>query len=163
MNRGMRIALGLVLLTAAIFLVARFFLKDERKVITARLHRVAELVSAPATGKPLTDLGSASDLSACFANPVQFRVEGPPQSIEGEKSRSELREMILGARALGRQVAVELVDVNVTLGEDDTATAHFTLKARQGSDLFVQEMKTGLRKIDGDWLIERVETIRTLR
>ncbi len=55
--------------------------------------------------------------------------------------------------------------MTLTIGPDkQSAVADFTVEARAGGDpdLIVQEMKFTLRKIDGQWLITRVETIRTL-
>jgi hypothetical protein len=60
---------------------------------------------------------------------------------------------------------VKFLDLNVTLSPDKTeAVVHLTGEARVPNerDLFVQELKFQLRRIEGKWLIVRVETVRTL-
>jgi len=60
---------------------------------------------------------------------------------------------------------VGLFDVNVTVSPDKrSATANLTVKVgtARDKDFYVQEMNITLQKIEGDWLITRVETIRTL-
>ena len=62
-------------------------------------------------------------------------------------------------------LSVEFLDINVTVEPDrKSAAADLTLKARVAGekDLIVQELKFTLRKIDGTWLIIRVETVKTL-
>jgi hypothetical protein len=60
---------------------------------------------------------------------------------------------------------VEFVDVNIEISPDKkSATVNLTAKARVPGekDWVPQELKFLLQKIEGDWLISRVETVRTL-
>ena len=60
---------------------------------------------------------------------------------------------------------VEFPDVNVTVGPDKlSAVADVAVKVQAAGekDFYVQEMKLTFQKIGGDWLITRVETVRTL-
>ena len=55
--------------------------------------------------------------------------------------------------------------MNITVSADKlSAVADVTLKVQAAGqkDIYVQEMKFTFQKIGGDWLITRVETIRTL-
>ena len=61
-------------------------------------------------------------------------------------------------------LTVEFLDINVTVGPDQkSAVANLTAKAKvPGEDFMVQELKFTLKKIQGAWLILRVETVKTL-
>jgi len=57
------------------------------------------------------------------------------------------------------------VDVTVVVGTDgQAAQAHLTAKANLPGESMpqVQELKIGFRKIEREWLIDRVQTVRTL-
>ena len=61
--------------------------------------------------------------------------------------------------------SVEFLDVNVQLDNSKTsAVVNLTAKGRVSGDrdLVVQELKFVLNKIKGDWLISKVETVKTL-
>jgi hypothetical protein len=86
----------------------------------------------------------------------------PPMSFEG---RDELVRWIMGARQNWSWLKVEFLDVNVTINADgQTAVANFTGKATVPSDrdFFVQEFNFLLKKVDGKWLIYRIESVKTL-
>jgi hypothetical protein len=60
---------------------------------------------------------------------------------------------------------VKFPDINVTVAPDkQSAVADLTVEANISGerDPMVQEMKFTLQKIDGKWLITRVETVRTI-
>jgi hypothetical protein len=61
---------------------------------------------------------------------------------------------------------VSFPDVTVRVNADQaSAVADATLQARVAgeSDLIVQEVRFTLRKSDDEWLIVKVETVRTLK
>jgi hypothetical protein len=67
---------------------------------------------------------------------------------------------------MGRSIKVQLLDVSVIVAADKlSAEAHLTGEARLEGDQTpqVQELKAHLKKVNKDWLIDRVETVRTLR
>ena len=70
----------------------------------------------------------------------------------------------MGARTALAGLNVEFLDVSVSVGPDqESATANLTAKAKvPGEDFMVQELKFTLKKIQGAWLILRVETVKTL-
>ncbi len=80
-------------------------------------------------------------------------------------SRDEIMQAAAAAYSALNGIKVEFLDVNVMVGADkQSATAGLTLKAQAAGDkdFIAQEMKFTLQKIDGKWLITRVETVRTL-
>jgi hypothetical protein len=60
---------------------------------------------------------------------------------------------------------VEFPDMSITVGPDKlsaVADVVVQVQAAGDKDYYVQEMKFTFQKIGGDWLITRVETVRTL-
>jgi ketosteroid isomerase-like protein len=85
-------------------------------------------------------------------------------NLEG---RDEVREKASGA--LSGQVwsgmEMKLRDISVTLGPDkQTAVANLTseITVNGQRDFIVTELNVMFRKVDGKWLIYRVETVKTL-
>jgi hypothetical protein len=71
---------------------------------------------------------------------------------------------VLAARANLDGLEVEFMDVQVVLGPDGTtASGHFTARANQprSREFIVQELRCGLRKIEGQWQIEEIHTVDT--
>ena len=71
----------------------------------------------------------------------------------------------LGLRTMFRSFKVQLLDPNITVGADQkSAIVDLTLRAETPGDqyLVVQEIKCTLRQVDGEWIILRVDTVRTL-
>ena len=65
--------------------------------------------------------------------------------------------------AVGGTLKVEFVDVLLTLAPDkQSAVADLTARMQPaGGELNVQEIKLTLKKVDGQWLVTRAETVRT--
>jgi hypothetical protein len=60
---------------------------------------------------------------------------------------------------------VQCLDPVVTLGADrKSAIVELTIRAETAGDkyLVVQEMKFTMREVEGEWLILRVDTVKTL-
>jgi len=69
------------------------------------------------------------------------------------------------ARALPGGVKVEFYDVAVTLAPDKkSAVATLTGKARMAGEkeFFLQVLKFSLNRMEGEWLVSRVETVKAL-
>jgi ketosteroid isomerase-like protein len=84
------------------------------------------------------------------------------QDFSGREAIQE--RALLAMRGL-RGLRVEFLDVNLTFGPDkQTAIANLTCKATVSGerDFYVQELNVMFKKVDGQWLIYRVETVKTL-
>ncbi|MBC8000956.1 MAG: nuclear transport factor 2 family protein [Opitutaceae bacterium] len=143
----------------------KFFPGDE-KVIRKQLEKVARLASFSADEAPLTRLGNAKELANSFTPDVRIEINLQglrEQSIEG---RDRVFEMGMAARGAGPGAKVELIDPVVDFpGSRDSAIVGLTLKVQVSGqpDLGVQEMRLTMKKLSGEWLIQRVETVKTLR
>jgi hypothetical protein len=160
-----RLALLLALAALAWWLYGVLFPAPE-KLIRQRLGKIAELASFTGKEGNLARVAAVTQLVDCFAPTVQVRVDSPAHAEHTFSGKEEIREVLLGVRANLRALEVKFRDPQVTLNSDRTAAlAHLTAEARIGTDreLFVQEMKFGLERVDGKWLVAQIETVRTLR
>ncbi|MGD0087543.1 MAG: hypothetical protein ABSC24_10495 [Verrucomicrobiota bacterium] len=135
------------------------------KVIRQRLATVAKRASFAPDEGTLARLADAESLAGYFSTNVEIDLDVPGRLQHTILGRDEITQTAVAARSTVSGLSVKFLDVTVTLGPDkQSAVADFTVEARVGGepDLIVQEMKFTLRKIDGQWLITRVETIRTL-
>ena len=136
-----------------------------QKIIRQRLEAVARRASFAPDEGTLARMASAESLAGYFSTNVEINLDVPGHLQHTILGRSEITQAALAARSAASSLNVKFLDVNVTLAPDrQSAVADFTVEAHVSGDqdLVVQEMKFTLRKISGQWLITRVETIRTL-
>lgn len=164
----MRILLRLCLVAALLALgwwLWTVFFPSPETVIRKRLDKVATLVSFGSKEGNFARAANVLQLTGYFSTNIEITVDTPAQSRQTLSGRDEITQAALGVRNLLSGLAVEFVDQNITLSPDQSeATVSLTGKARVTGDrdLLVQELKFFLRKINGDWLIVRIETVRTL-
>jgi hypothetical protein len=92
-------------------------------------------------------------------------VELPELNQHNSLTQEEITQAALFARSRAGGLQVKFPDINVMVAPGKrSATVDLTVTATAGSESesFVQEMKFTLHKIDGQWLITRVETVKTL-
>jgi len=152
------------LVAAGLWLWAVLFPSPE-KVVRQRLATVAQRPSFTADESALARLADAESLAGYFSTNVEINLDVPGRSQLTITGRDEVTQHAAAADSMVSSLSVKFLDVDVTIGPDKrSAVADFTVEARVGDDqdLIVQEMKFTLQKISGQWLITRVETIRTL-
>lgn len=135
-------------------------------VIRKRLHELAALVSFEPDEGPLAKLANAQKIGNYLAAEVEAVVDLPGRSYQHFSGRQDLVQAAAAARANLSSLSVEFPDLVVTLGPDKTtARVNATVQARVPGerDRFVQEMVFSLEKIEGDWLITRLQTEQTLK
>lgn len=152
-----------VLATVAFWLYTIFFPSPE-KLIRRRLTQVEELASFEKGEGLIPRALSLQKLGECFAPEVEIVLDWR----EGEHvvaGRQEILERAAAVRQAFQALKVEFLDKTVSLAADgESADVALTARVRVpgDKDFFVQEMKFSLKKIDGEWLVIRVETIKTL-
>ncbi len=143
----------------------RVWFPGPEQIIRRELSEIARLASVPPNESSLKKLATAQQLAGFFTKDVDIAVDVPGRSTFSINGRDEVQETAFGARSLG-SFTVEFVDVGVTVAPDrQTAIARLTAKAnvRGESVPQVQELKIDFKKLDKDWLVNHVETVRTLR
>ena len=134
-------------------------------VIRGRLMSVARLASFSPNEGNFARVASVERLGTYFAEHLEVRVDDPRLANHNFNSRAELQQAALAARAAVASLQARFVDIKVKLAPDqNSAVADLTLKAEIATekDPIWQEMKITLQKTAGKWLINRIETIKTL-
>ncbi|HWH70648.1 MAG TPA: hypothetical protein VNT26_14765 [Candidatus Sulfotelmatobacter sp.] len=157
-----------ILLSAALVALGlwgwRLVFPSPEHVIRKQLSELAQTARIVPNEAPLAKLANSQKLTSFFTGDVQVSVDVPghTQSLSG---REELMQASMGARSMLSSLTVEFLDVTIALATDkESAVANLTAKARipGEQDFIVQELKLRFKKIGGDWLINRVETVKTL-
>lgn len=144
-----------------------YFHPSPETVIRRRLAEVARAVSFTGHEGMVARAVHSQKLAGYFAPEVSLTIDLPELSSRESLSRNEISQFALALRSSPyfRSLQVQCLDPVVTLGADrKSASVDLTLRAETTGDkyLVVQEMKFTLKEVDGEWLIQRVETIRTL-
>ena len=134
-------------------------------LIRKRIAEVARLASFSA-GEGLVKQGlRVKSLASCFGPQVEVAIDLPGNQHHELAGRDEIIQVALVASQSRRWLKVELLDLSVVLAPDqESSVVNLTLRVRfpEQKDIVVQEMKFSLQKIDREWLIIRMETVRTL-
>ena len=164
----MRIVLRLLLVAALValgFWLWTVLFPGPEKLIRKRIAEVARLASiAPGEGLVTQGLRIQS-LVNCFDPHAELTFDVPGRSQYTIAGRDEMIEHAGAARRNLRSLKVELLDPNLALSPDkQSAVVDLTARVKlpEERDFIVQEMKFTLKKINGEWLIISVETVRTL-
>lgn len=159
-----RLILALAVIGLGFWLWKTFF-PDDAQLIHKHLAATAKAASVSGNESALARLGSIAELGDCFTPDVEMKFDVPRQGHFEVSGRDEILGLAARVRASGRSITVEFLDVTVLMSDDKlAATAGLTLRVKiPGDDNFtVQEMKFSLKKLHGRWLINRVETVKTL-
>jgi len=143
----------------------RYFHPSPQEAIRRRLADVARAASYTEPGGMIARAAKAQKLAGYFAPEVSIVVDLPGQSRHEAASRDEIMRSAIGMRNAFRSFKVQLLDPNITVGGDQkSASVDLTLRVETPGDqyLIVQEIKCTLRQLDGEWIILRVETVKTL-
>jgi len=135
-------------------------------IIRKRLTELAELASIAPNEGLLTKLAKAQKLASYFASDADIEIDLPgkfPQSLSG---RNDIMHAAASTRNYVSSLKVQFLDLSVkTAGDAESAIAHFTVKADVPGESTpqVEELQADFKKIEHDWLIQRVTNVRTLR
>ena len=154
----------LLALLATVFWAWRTFFPNPERIIRQRFQAIAKTASFGRESE-LAKLDNSSRLAAFCTEDVFITVDVPGAAARTINGRQEVLQTAMGARTLLSGLSVEFIDVNVDLAPDkSSATVNLTAKGRipGDRDLMVQELKFSLTKTKGDWLVKRVETVKTL-
>lgn len=164
MQKSLRLILVAILIALG-FWAWRALFPSPEKVIRSRLRKLAATSSFEVGSGTIPKAYKASQIPDYFTRDVVIHVNAPgyePLSIE---DRNELQQYVTAGFNRLTGLKIEFLDINVKLGPDkQTAVANLTGKATVNGerDFSVQEFNFMLRKVDGKWLIYRVETVKTL-
>lgn len=166
MQKSFRLIAALTVIGMGIW-GARMLFPSPEQAIRSRLLNLARTLSFERKDGILSRGLKAQNFLECFTLDVVVSLDSRAYGARTLTGRDELQQALLVA--LNHEAAgglkVEFLDINVTLGPDkQTAVADLTAKATVTGerDFLVQEFNFMLKKADGQWLIYRVETVKTL-
>lgn len=163
----MRLAIRLVFLAIAIGLCVGLWIylhPAPQEAIRRQLVALAKTATLKKTESNIPAALRADDFADFFGREVALNMEPRvwfPDSIE----RSEIARFMLGIRTTYRSLDVKILDPVITVGADQkSAIVELTVNVAGEGDqhLLVQEMKFTMKEVEGNWLIIRAETVRTL-
>jgi hypothetical protein len=164
MKRLVPVVLGLAVIAVAIWLWTVLFPSPER-AIRSRLNALAKAISFDSKGGLLTQAYNAQKVGEFFTTDVDVEVDVSgygPMSFHG---RDEVLQAAAGARTQLSSLKVEFPDMNITLDPDSQgAKVNLTGKATVPGerDVTAQEFNFLMKKVNGKWMIYKVETVKTL-
>jgi hypothetical protein len=130
------------------------------KVIRKQMEKLSYALSSRAQGN-IALAAAVNRALAVFSNDVHINGEGVPRVGESITGKTELQQAIFAAkRQLEGDVTFE--EVHVTVGPEKTnAVVTFSAVARLSgqNEPYSADLKAQFQKIDGDWLISRVDAI----
>ena len=155
--------MGLVALLA---LVVWLLTPSEESAIQKRLRSLATEASFGPTDSGIARLAYGNNLRDFFADDAELTVEIEGRGAQSIHGRAEVLQFASFARNKLTQAKLQLLDITIKLGEDGvSARAYMTLLGDLSGEknAVSQELKVSLKKFSHDWLITRIETIRTLK
>jgi len=164
MKLVIRLILAAALLALGMWLWS-FLFPGPETVIRRRLAEVARAASFGANEGPLARLSNVTKLAGYFSADIEVNLDLRGYGQRTLSGRDEITQAAMGARSGVSTLKVEFLDVTVALESDrQSAVVDLTAKAwvPGEKDFTVQELKFTLKNIDGEWLITRIETVKTL-
>jgi hypothetical protein len=155
----------LVIAAALAFWLWTVFFPSPEKVIRKQLLNMAGDVSFSQDQNNLVKLAHAQSVVSFFASNVVLALTLPGRVEQATLDRDEITQAVLASRQQATDLDVRFPDINVTVAPDkNSATADVTVDATVSGqrDAVLQEVKFTFQKVDGHWLISRVETVRVL-
>ena len=138
---------------------------NPQKVIRNRLIKAARLASFSASEGNIARVANIEALGTYFTDEIEIKVDVPNYESHTFTRREELTQAAMAARSVVGSVKADFPDITVDLDPgNQTATANVTLRVDINGEknAVIQELKVYLKKVNGDWLIYRLDTIRTL-
>lgn len=164
MKRAIQVILGLAVIGFGVWLWTIRHPSPER-VIRSRINALAKTISFDSKGGLLTQAYNAQKVSDFFTADVDVEVNISglePMSLHG---RDEVMQTAAVARTHLSAMKVEFIDLNITLDPDQQGAKvnlTGTAKVPGERDISAQEFNFMMKKVDGKWLIYRIETVKTL-
>jgi hypothetical protein len=165
MKHFLRLGLLAAVIAAGLWSWTVLFPSPE-KVIRNRLVKLASLASFTSNEGNIARVANIERMGTFFAGNIEVVIDIPGVETHSFTRREELQQAAMQARSVVGALQVEFPDIHITLAPDkQSAVADVTLKAKVSgqNELIVQELAISLSKTNHDWLVTRVETVKTLQ
>jgi hypothetical protein len=143
-----------------------YFHPSPQEAIRRQLAQFAAAASFQGPEGLVRRAAAAQKFSRFFAGEVRVNIE-PRGFFDEDASRQDIAEAIFQVRSQAdiKSLRVQILDPVITLGADRrSAIVELTVNVETGGEphFVVQEMKFTMRQVEKEWLIFRIETVRTL-
>jgi hypothetical protein len=165
----MKIAIRLaqvVALAALGYWLWTVFFPNPEKVVLKRIASLASTATIKAGDGAIVRAAKVSSVIGYFATDAEIQFDTPEVGSRTVTGRDEIREIAAGGFANVHSLSVKFDDATARVAPDKlSADVSCTARVTPGDskDIGLQELRFKLKKIDGDWLITRVETVKTLQ
>jgi hypothetical protein len=135
------------------------------KIVRRQLAKLAGDVSFSQNENNLVKIADAQSVADFFSSNVVVNLDMPEHEEQTIAGRDQITQAALLSRQQATDLDVKFPDINVTVAADKlSATADVTVQATVSgqANAIIQEVKFTFVKIDGKWLISKVETVKTL-
>lgn len=142
-----------------------FFFPGPEKVIRSRLNNLAQTISFEPGDGMISRGYNAQKAGDYFTPDVEVSIDMRGEESMSVSGRDEIVQRALLAARMLKLLKVEFLDINVTLAPDkQSAIANLTGKASTSGEreFNVLELNFKLKKVEGKWLIYKIETVKTL-
>jgi hypothetical protein len=165
----MKIAIRLGLLAAAAglgFWLWTILFPSPEKIVLKKIASLAATATFSADTGNIVRAGKVSNLIGYFSTDAQIVVDVPGTAAGTLDGRDAIREAAAGTFTRLKSLDVKFLDATPKVSADkQSAEVNCTAEIHLGDskDFGVQELNFQLKKIDGDWRITRIGTVKTLR
>jgi hypothetical protein len=136
------------------------------KIVLKKVSSLATTATIDASDNNLTRAGKALKLSEFFSTDAEIVINIPEARDQTISGREEIKERALAGFASLSSLKVQFFDATATVAPDKQAAevgCTARVSAGNSKDFGVQELRFQFRKMDGEWLVTRVETVQTLK
>lgn len=165
MKIALRVAVLAVLAGLGCWLWTVFFPSPQR-IVLKKIAGLAQTATVATSDGNLTRAAKATSIVGLFANDAEIVLDVPGFAARTLNGRDEIREATMGGLASLSSLKVQFFDATASVGADKQS-AQVACTARvtpdDSKDIGIQELRFSFKKIDGDWLITRVQTVQTLQ
>jgi hypothetical protein len=160
----LRLLLVAIVAALGFWLWTVFFPSPER-LIRKQVAGLARDVSFSHDENGLVKIAHAQSVEDFFTPSVQVNLSVPEHEQQSLVGRDEIKQAVLVSLQRLTSLDVKFPDVVITVAPDkNSASADVTVEATVSGerDAVVQEIKFAFEKTGGQWLIDKVETVRVV-
>jgi hypothetical protein len=151
-----------MVLVAGVALGAWRMWPSEEKRVRRVIEGLAKDASFTSGEGNISRISKVNSIAERFTVDAELHVDQVVPVDAALRGRDTIQGLLMAAVPLMGAVQVDVHDLQVTMGEEGTASAILTASAKTGgkrADFNAQEFELRLRKVEGVWLIARVEAV----
>ena len=165
MKIAMRLVL-LVMLGALGFWLWTVLFPSPEKAVLKQVSSLAATATVGAGDGSITRAIKVSSVIGYFSTNAEIHYDVPGMGSRTITGRDEIREIAAGGFTSVHALKVQFQDATAKVAPDKQSAevnCTATVSAPDSKDFGIQELNFQFKKIDGDWLITRVDTVKTLQ